>query len=56
MNLFTPSQWLTPFLSARNFNTVSGNSLFSYQMTLEEYKALRKIIFDFYPHKLTLAQ
>lgn len=49
MNIFTPSQWLAQFLSARGLNSVTGDALFTYQMKYEEYQALKKVVSQFYP-------
>ncbi len=31
MNIFTPSQWLSQFISTRHLNSVTGDALFTYQ-------------------------
>ncbi len=49
MNIFTPSQWLAQFLSARGLNSVTGDALFTYQMKHEEYQALKSVVSQFYP-------
>ncbi|WP_189379507.1 STY4851/ECs_5259 family protein [Thalassotalea profundi] len=49
MNIFTPSQWLSQFLSTRGLNSVTGDALFTYQMKHEEYKALKNVVSQFYP-------
>jgi hypothetical protein len=49
MNIFTPSQWLTQFLSTRGLNSVTGDALFTYQMKHEEYQALKNVVSQFYP-------
>ena len=43
MNIFTPSQWLAQFLSARGLSSVTGDALFTYQMKHEEYQALKNV-------------
>tara|TARA_R110000822_G_scaffold191315_1_gene330004 strand:- start:19448 stop:22744 length:3297 start_codon:yes stop_codon:yes gene_type:complete len=49
MNIFTPSQWLAQFLSARGLSSVTGDALFTYQMKHEEYQALKNVVSQFYP-------
>jgi hypothetical protein len=49
MNFKTPSQWLSQFINDRGLNSASGNSLFSYQMTLEEYNILKDIVVEYEP-------
>jgi hypothetical protein len=49
MTFLSPSQWLSQFLKYRELNFVSGNSLFSYQMTLDEYNHLKEIVVTYEP-------